>query len=84
MGYITNYQFSQSSLGTSLGVFEFIGVGCSNVSTNDMEHQTLSYYFEIKIKDNLSTIVTMGFDHKNFKNYIVVRWESNMVHLWLS
>jgi hypothetical protein len=39
-------------------------------------NQTLSYYFEIKIKDNLSTTVTMGFNHENFKIYIVLRWES--------
>jgi hypothetical protein len=30
--------------------------------------QTMSYYFEIKIKDNLNTVVSMGFTNENFIN----------------
>jgi hypothetical protein len=30
--------------------------------------QTMSYYFEIKIKDNLNTDVSIGFTSENFKN----------------
>jgi len=97
LGYITDYQFSQSSLGTSPGVFESfkaVELCCSlhwcwvfkriNYQPMTLNNQTLSYYFEIKIKDNLSTTVTIKFNHENFKNYIVLRWESNIVHLWLS
>jgi hypothetical protein len=97
LGYITNYQISQFSLGTSPGVFESFGtvdVRCSlhwcwvfkriNYQPMKWNNQTLSYYFEIKVKDNLSTTVTIRFNHENFKIYIVVRSESNMVHLWLS
>jgi serine/threonine-protein phosphatase 6 regulatory ankyrin repeat subunit B len=30
--------------------------------------QTMSYYFEIKIKDNFDTLVSIGFTNENFKN----------------
>jgi ankyrin repeat protein len=39
--------------------------------------QTMSYYFEIKIKDNLNTPVSMGFTNENFNNYIPPGWDSN-------
>jgi ankyrin repeat protein len=37
--------------------------------------QTMSYYFEIKIKDKLNTHVSMGFTHENFKSYILPNWD---------
>jgi len=30
--------------------------------------QTMSYYFEIKVKDNLNTCVSIGFTNENFEN----------------
>jgi hypothetical protein len=32
--------------------------------------QTMCYYFEIKIKDNLNTLFSIGFTNENFKNDI--------------
>jgi len=97
VGYIMDCVFSQSSLGTSPEVFESFATvevhcslhycwvfNCNNYQPMTWNNQTLSYYFEIEIKDNLSTTTSIGFNHENFKNYIVLRWESNMVHLWLS
>jgi hypothetical protein len=42
--------------------------------------QTVSYYFEIKIKDNVGTSVSIGFTNENFKNDNLSGWEI----LWLS
>jgi len=39
--------------------------------------QTVSYYFEIKIKDNVGTSVSIGFTNENFKNDNLSGWESN-------
>jgi len=39
--------------------------------------QTMSYYFEIKIKDNFKTDVCMGFTNENFKNDILPGWDFN-------
>ncbi|CAK9860712.1 unnamed protein product [Sphagnum jensenii] len=39
--------------------------------------QTMSYYFEIKIKDDFGARVCMGFTNENFKNYILPGWDSN-------
>ncbi|CAK9258269.1 unnamed protein product [Sphagnum jensenii] len=39
--------------------------------------QTMSYYFEIKIKDNFRTLVSIGFTNENFKNDIPPGQDSN-------
>jgi hypothetical protein len=39
--------------------------------------QTMSYYFEIKIKDNFNTRVSIGFTNENFKNDILPGRDSN-------
>jgi hypothetical protein len=39
--------------------------------------QTMSYYFEIKIKDKVNTEVCMGFTNENFKNDSPPGWDSN-------
>jgi len=39
--------------------------------------QTMSYYFEIKIKDHLNTRVSIGISNENFKNDITPGWDSN-------
>jgi hypothetical protein len=39
--------------------------------------QTMSYYFEIKIKDNFDTLVSIGFTNENFKNDRLPGQDSN-------
>jgi hypothetical protein len=41
------------------------------------QEQTMSCYFEIKIKDNFSSGVSIGFTNENFKNDITPGWDSN-------
>jgi ankyrin repeat protein len=39
--------------------------------------QTMCYYFEIKIKDNFHTIISMGFTNENFNNSRQIGQDSN-------
>jgi len=39
--------------------------------------QTMSYYFEIKVKDNLNTGVAMGFTNETFENSGPIGWDCN-------
>jgi hypothetical protein len=39
--------------------------------------QTMSYYFEITMKDNLNALVFIGFTNENFDNTFPPGWDSN-------